>query len=723
MTLGALALLVGLAMFLVARFDATALERERTMVEKGFTRQIQQYGTSIVPQADWDKAVAKLDHTVDPEFADVNFGEQLFTFNGFTHTFIVDGTGQATYASAHGKRAPLSAYAPFAAITGDLLRPIRTAEMRRGRVRPNANHHGTVTRPIQTHAFARINGQAYIVIATLIQPDIGLVLPKGPRAPVAITAMPIGASLLNSFASRYLVDDLKLVGPAQMSDAKARFPLRSPDGAVIGALGWTPRQPGSALLKNLQWSLWGGFLLIGLVGWTIIRRSAVVVDELIASEVRAKHLAFHDPLTRLPNRAMLFERLPMLLAAIGPSRPMLAVLAIDLDRFKEVNDTLGHPAGDELIKAVAERLRDSRIGSFASFAARLGGDEFILICPAQDRASVEDLAQRCLARILQPVETEYGRIDVGCSVGVAIIEDGSVEPSRVLQQADLALYRSKADGRACVTLFEPAMEDAYHARHRLEGSLRAALVQGGFHMVYQPQMDAQGTMRAAEALLRWNHSEMGAIAPDTFIPLAEECGLILPIGEFVLRRVFEETRDWGNLRVAINVSAVQMRTPGFAARVVQLAARAGVDPARYEIEVTETALLADAPTTMENFEILKRLGFTIALDDFGTGYSSLSLLNRFSVDKIKIDRSFVAHLGKSEEAEALVVAIVKLARSFRIGVIAEGVETEAQRERLIAAGCGEFQGYLLGRPMAGEAIRALTAPQPAKLPLPRQQIA
>lgn len=711
MTLGALGLLVGLAMFLVARFDATALERERTMVEQGFTRQIQQYGSSIVPQANWDRAVAKLDHKLDPDFADVNFGEQLFTFNGFTRTFIVDGNEQPVYAAVQGKRGDPAAYHPFAKIGANLLQPIRRAEARRGPVRPNPNFHGTVTRPIQAHAFARVGPQAYIVIATLIQPDVGKVQPKGPQAPVAITAMPINASLLHSFASRYMVDDLRMVDPAQMRFVKAYFPLRSPQGEVIGALGWTPRQPGTALLQKLQGALWAGCLLIVLVGWTIIQRSAVVVDELIASEVRAKHLAFHDPLTRLPNRAMLFERLPMLLAAIGPSRPLLGVLAIDLDRFKEVNDTLGHPAGDELIKAVAERLRFITIDGQTSFAARLGGDEFVLICPAQDRAALEDLAQRCLARILQPVETEYGRIDVGCSIGMTIIEESGVEPSRALRQADLALYRSKADGRACVTLFEQEMEEAYHARHRLEGSLRAALVQGGFRMVYQPQVDTQGEMRAVEALLRWHHEELGEISPANFIPLAEECGLILPVGEYVLRQVFEETCDWRDLRVAVNVSAVQMRTPGFAARVVQLAARAGVDPARYEIEVTETALLADAPTTVENFEILKRLGFTIVLDDFGTGYSSLSLLHRFSVDKIKIDRSFVADLGTSAEAEALVGAIVKLARSFRIAVIAEGVETEEQRQKLIAAGCDEFQGYLTGRPVAGEVMDALANPR------------
>jgi len=228
-------------------------------------------------------------------------------------------------------------------------------------------------------------------------------------------------------------------------------------------------------------------------------------------------------------------------------------------------------------------------------------------------------------------------------------------------------------------------------------------------MVYQPQVDAAGTIRAYEALLRWNDPELGAVSPAAFIPLAEECGLILGIGEFVLRRVFAETRDWSGVRVAINVSAIQMRAPGFAARMIQIAAACRIDPVQYDIELTETALLTDSPVTMENFAALKRLGFAIVLDDFGTGYSSLRLLHRFRVDKIKIDRSFVADLGQSVEAETLVGAIVKLARSFHLGIIAEGVETDIQKDLLIAAGCHEFQGYLTGRPATVESVAALFA--------------
>ena len=422
--------------------------------------------------------------------------------------------------------------------------------------------------------------------------------------------------------------------------------------------------------------------------------------------MRAKHLAYHDTLTRLPNRALLFDRLRALLARRTAHMPLLGILCFDLDRFKEVNDTLGHQAGDELLKVMADRLRMLARSEPQAFTARLGGDEFVLVAPAPDRAAIEALAQRCLASLLTPVDSEFGRLDVGCSIGIAVIEGSVVEPSLALRQADLALYRAKARGRGCIIFYEPDMEEAFQSRRVLESALRAALDQGAFHMVYQPQVDAAGTVRAYEALLRWDHPELGAIPPASFIPLAEECGLILGIGEFVLRRVFAETREWHAVRVAINVSAVQMRAPGFAARLIQIAARNGIDPARYDIELTETALLTDTPATNENFAQLKRIGFAIVLDDFGTGNSSLSLLHRFRVDKIKIDRSFVADLGLNAEATTLVSAIVRLARSFHLGVIAEGVETEAQRDLLVAAGCEEFQGYLTGHPVPASGITA-----------------
>jgi diguanylate cyclase (GGDEF)-like protein len=709
MTLGALVLLALVVVFLVDRFNDTAIAREQRMVEGGFAQLLHQMNEVVVPQVDWDTAVAKVDRKMDLTFADLDFGHQLYTFDGFTHNFFIDGDGKVTYAYVLGNHAPPSSFEPFRPVVQQLLVPIRAAEAQRGPIRPHAQGKGPVTRPIQANGIARVDGKVYVVMASLVQPDLGMVQPKGPRATVSINAIPIDSAMLGRFAARYLLDDLKLVPTANAMPDRAVLPLRASDGTVVAALNWAPRQPGSVLLHSMMMPLVGAMVLLALVGLTIVRRSGVVVDELLASEMRARHLAYHDTLTLLPNRALLFDRLRTMLSNLSPRRPLLGMLCIDLDRFKEVNDTLGHQAGDELLKVIADRLRTLARVEHSAFTARLGGDEFVLVALASDREAIASLAQRCLGALLTPVDSEFGRLDVGCSIGVAVIDSSVREPSLALRQADLALYRAKARGRGCITFYEQEMEAAFQSRRVLEARLRNALDQGAFHMVYQPQVDAAGTIRAYEALLRWNDPELGAVSPATFIPLAEECGLILGIGEFVLRRVFAETRDWSGVRVAINVSAIQMRAPGFAARMIQIAAASRIDPVQYDIELTETALLTDSPVTMENFAALKRLGFAIVLDDFGTGYSSLRLLHRFRVDKIKIDRSFVADLGQSVEAETLVGAIVKLARSFHLGIIAEGVETDIQKDLLIAAGCHEFQGYLTGRPASFEAVTALFA--------------
>ena len=709
MTLGALVLLVLVVVFLVDRFNDTAIKREQRMVESGFSQQLHQFNDIVVPQVDWDTAVAKIDRKMDLTFADLDFGHQLYTFDGFTHSFFIDGDGRVTYAYVMGSHPPFTSFEPFRPIVLQLLKPIRAAEARRGPIRPHAQGQGPITRPIQANGFVRADGKVYVVMASLVQPDLGMVQPKGPRASVSINAIPIDRTMLSSFAARYLLDDLKLAPAPDLARNRATVPLRTPDGTVVGALSWAPRQPGSVLLHRMVTPLLAAMAMLALVGWTIVRRSAVVVDELLASEMRARHLAYHDPLTMLPNRSLLFERLRTMLSTVSSRRPLLALMCIDLDRFKEVNDTLGHQAGDELLKVMSDRLRMLARVEHGAFTARLGGDEFVLVALAADRDAIANLAQRCLGALLTPVDSEFGRLDVGCSIGVAMIDASVREPSLALRQADLALYRAKARGRGCITFYEQEMEAAFQTRRVLETRLRHALDHGAFHMVYQAQVDANGTILAYEALLRWNDPELGAVSPATFIPLAEECGLILGIGEFVLRRVFAETRNWTGVRVAINVSAVQMRAPGFAARMIQIAAAAHINPVQFDIELTETALLTDSPATMENFAALKRLGFAIVLDDFGTGYSSLRLLHRFRVDKIKIDRSFVADLGQSVEAETLVGAIVKLARSFHLGVIAEGVETEDQKDLLIAAGCHEFQGFLMGRPASPASVNALFA--------------
>lgn len=700
LTLGVLSLLVLTSLLLVQRFDTTARLREAHMVDHGFARQIEELNKVVATQVGWDDAVYSLDNRRDAEWADFNIGNYLHIYNGFTHAFVIDPAGQPFYASVDGERAGPDAYAAFAPIAAQLLPEIRAAERKRPPLRQRPGKGNIVVPPIQADTVGVVNGQAFIVGATLVQPDFGKVLPRGPQAPVVITAIPIGTHLLDQFGQRYLLDGVKLATGEQAMAGPGRLVLRDRTAQPVAALQWLQRKPSAVLFDELLLPLLVALGLVCAVALTIIRRSGAVVSDLIASEARAKHLAFHDPLTRLPNRAMLFERLHALLARAGQDGRTVTVICVDLDRFKEINDTLGHHAGDLVIETMAARLRAACVG--AELIARLGGDEFVALCTRSDCTNAEQIGLRIRAELAAPLQCEYGLLDIDCSIGAVVIDRSAVEPTEALRWADLALYRSKQEGRGRFTLFKPEMDAALQDRRAMEADLRRALTEGGLTVVYQPQVDLQGRVNSVEALLRWNHSQRGEVPPALFIPLAEESGLILPLGEYVLRRVFAETGNWRRARVAINVSAEQMRAPGFADLVARLAAEAGVRPTRYEIELTETALLGDEPVTVGNIEALKRLGFSFALDDFGTGYSSLSVLQRFSVDKIKIDRSFVSGLAADHEAEALVDAMIRLARALELKVIAEGVESEAQRDQLVKCGCTEFQGYLVGRPMSLE---------------------
>jgi len=539
------------------------------------------------------------------------------------------------------------------------------------------------------------------------QPNIVLVAPAGKAASMARAeaVIAIDTALARRFATQHHLNQAFISEPDAKPRHAQRLPLTDRSGHVMAMLEWSPADPVGDLRARMPFILLGFASVFGLVVWFFMRQSTHAASDLIASEARARHLAFHDMLTGLANRAMMFDRLRQMLAMSRRYYGELAVHCLDLDRFKEVNDTLGHHAGDELIQQVARRLTD--LCRDSDTVARLGGDEFVILQPETNAAGASHLAERVLKLFETPFQLEAGTVEVGVSIGVTLITNPELEAAEVLRQADMALYGSKEGGRNRVTFFEPDMDAALRMRRSLESDLRQALAEGGLTMVYQPQVDARGQIEAMEALVRWNHPEKGPIGPSIFVPLCEESGLILDLGEYIFRRVFEETGSWINTRVAINVSALQLRSPMFMGTLTRLVAEFHVDPSRYEIEITETALLGDDGTTRDNIIMLKQEGFSIALDDFGTGYSSLSLLKRFAVDKIKIDRSFVHNLEASDEAEGLVDAIVRLGKALKLGIVAEGVETQHQRDRLAACGCNNFQGFLMSRPAPASELTGL----------------
>ena len=426
------------------------------------------------------------------------------------------------------------------------------------------------------------------------------------------------------------------------------------------------------------------------------------------SEARMRHLAHHDALTGLPNRLMLDERLSHALEVARRHDHGVAVLCLDLDRFKPVNDLMGHAAGDRLLVEVATRM--SGMLRDRDTLARLGGDEFAVVLVMLDEpGSSVKMARRIVDSLSQPFNIDDQQVTIGGSVGIALAPSDGTDGGTLLRLADIAMYQAKADGRGTFRLFEAAMDEQLRNRRRLELDMRSALETGELELHYQPIVCcASGVLLGFEALVRWNHPDQGRIAPGDFIPIAEECGLIMPLGLWVLEAACREAASWVlPLHVAVNMSPAQFRHPDLAQQVGAILAASGLAPSRLEIEVTESFLIDDPHLALAILSEIKARGVRISLDDFGTGYSSLSYLQRFPFDKIKIDRFFVQGLGQDDQADAIVRAVIALAGSLKLTVTAEGVETEEQLSALQAQKCDQVQGFLTGMPVPQAALAAL----------------
>ena len=436
----------------------------------------------------------------------------------------------------------------------------------------------------------------------------------------------------------------------------------------------------------------------------------VDVTERKQAEARIAYMAQHDALTGLPNRVLFHERLDAALAQLKRRGGMLAVHCLDLDHFKSVNDTLGHPIGDDLLRVVAERLKlNLRDGDLV---ARLGGDEFAVIqMNIEHPGEASDLAAKLIAALGANYDIQCHEVVIGASIGIALAPGDGEVADVLLRNADMALYRAKSEGRGTSHFFEAEMDRRIQARRILELDLRKAFANGEFDIHYQPLVNLHADrISGFEALLRWHHPERGMVLPGEFIPLAEEIGLIGPLGEWVLRRACTEAARWpGDLKIAVNLSPAQFRTRGVVQAVLSALAYSGLAPHRLELEITESVLLGETEANLAILHQLREIGARISMDDFGTGYSSLSYLRSFPFDKIKIDRSFVRDLADRPDCMAIIRAVAGLGASLGISTTAEGVETREQLERLRAEGCTEAQGFLFSPPRPATEITALLA--------------
>ena len=543
-------------------------------------------------------------------------------------------------------------------------------------------------------------------------------------APIVASVKYIDDDMLHEIGNRLQLPGLHAIGDAAPALDKEAATIADAKGRTIARFAWQPVRPSGQIvgyvLPFTALAIAGFAVLAGLM----VRHMRRTEHAIAAGETQLRHLALHDPVCGLPNRIYFGERLETVIDKVHHDGPSAAVFYIDLDHFKDVNDTLGHHIGDELILKVTQRL--SRVMRGDDLVARLGGDEFAVITScASDSYTLQATAGRIIAAICAPYAIKGHNIVIGASIGIAVIDRRAGDAGDILRYADMALYRAKNEGRNRACIYDAAMDADLSQRKLLEGDLLEAIKNEGLKAAYQPIVNASGeTMIAVEALARWTHPRAGNISPADFIPVAEHSGLIVPLGEWMLRRACLDGRNWPGLTVAVNVSPLQFRRSDFVDVVERILKETDFDANRLELELTESTLLGNLETAEQSMLRLKAIGVRFALDDFGTGYSSLLYLRRFPFDKLKIDSSFVRSIETAPDAAAIVHAIVSLGRGLGMKVTAEGVENAEQHLFLRAAGVHSMQGYRFGRPGPAANIDArLASPDDYRVGRPDQEVA
>jgi diguanylate cyclase (GGDEF)-like protein len=508
-----------------------------------------------------------------------------------------------------------------------------------------------------------------------------------------------------------LLPELVLTHKQASAAGMVSEPFQTDDYKLSGYLQWQTRQPGRPILNLILPLTALGLLAAAAHFAAMFRRLQAASKDLADREANAQFTARHDDLSGLPNRLFFSERLS---AALAPSEFKTAIFAyIDVDRFKDVNDTLGHRAGDTLIQSVGARLRAALAPD--DLLARFGGDEFAVLRAANDVGEAERLIQRIETAFDDLYEIESQLIRITASVGIAHATPGGISPEELMRRADIALYRAKSQGRDQAVIFSREMGLEVEERRAIELDLRKALKTGEqLALHYQPVVSAGSQeIIGAEALLRWNHPTRGYIAPSMFVPIAEDSGLMPTLGEWILEQSLRDARRWPALEIAINLSPVQIRHMDLPATLRRLLQRHEVDPRRIVLEITEGVLLEDNERSQETLAVLRAMGFKTSLDDFGTGYSSLAYLCRFEFDKIKIDRSFITGQTRNAASRTIIQAVATLGRGLGLSVVAEGVETEADALMIKHLGCTEMQGYLFSKAVPADALDQLLAREAA----------
>lgn len=702
--------------------DLAALERQKELVTTKLADQVNQVASDVAVVANGyasllPRAVSGSD---SPNYEEARrFGETITAVFRFEQMLLVDRQGDLILDrdAALARR-----YQWVRPLLADFFERVRD-----GRSRTAAGAQGKGS-PVASRAeILRLEGRASIASISPVHfsnPD-GMI---GPQAQYFLIAFRfLDGIVLDDLSREMGLKGARYARTLDAEDGEVAFQVEaSATGDPIGVIIWTPDLPGSRVIEKLTPYLCAAIAVIGGLFWLLVRRLNRSWKELRHSERHARELALQDVLTRLPNRDLFARRLDECFTSTS-SDSGIVVGFIDLDRFKAVNDSFGHAVGDELIIEAAARMNEVLDGR--GTLARLGGDEFavLLMLQRQDIAFHAEVFETIILEISRPFSLRQGEITayIGCSIGIASGTDHHCPPEELLRRADVALYQAKAKGRGCYVVYHAEIETAQRERERLVDELRtelceiaaASLSGNDMEASYRPALEVhfqtihqagdESKVSGAEALVRWRHPRLGLLSPDRFIPLAESTGLIDKLGEFILEQACRIGQSrLPNKTIAVNVSPRQLRNSGFADSVLAMLRKAEFAPSCLELELTETALVDNPEQAKETLSRLRGEGIKIALDDFGTGYSSLSHLIHFGIDRIKIDRSFVRLLDTQSNGAAVAAAVTSLARNLGIETTAEGVETQGQRDFLVAIGCNDLQGFLFSRPVIAEELKA-----------------
>jgi diguanylate cyclase (GGDEF)-like protein len=684
--------------------DAASLAKERAGVEYVISSLKPTIANDQENVTVWDQAVTEIEKGDDHVWLDNNLGSWMNQYFGHEGSFILKADGTVALEYLANVSDPRGSYEKIASIANPLIAQLR-ARLVAGE-KPQSDERSL---SIGAGTLSIVEGRPAIISVKPFISDSGQIEQVKGQEAVQVALQYLDGDFLASLSRQHSIQNLAFL-PLEDDDTDhadhIHAPLRDSAGNVIGFLTWQPFRPGMSVITATEPMLLAitGLLvtIMSVLGWINWKRA----DHLRDSQEKLAHMAHNDILTGLPNRATFSRSLEAMLNQAEPEATG-AVLYLDLDRFKEVNDTLGHPVGDRLIIEVGNRLK--QVLGVEQTVARIGGDEFIIALPNTSVPEIEALCEKLIASIRQPFTLDGHRVVIGLSMGVSMTGAEVHDANEMIRKADIALYHAKATGRNRFAIFGVHMDELIRQKRDLERDLRDALESSDqIEVHYQPVYNAADhKMKSVEALVRWRHPERGLVSPDEFVPVAEETRMIEALGQLVMRKACTDALTWGDLDVAVNASAIELRSPQYAARVIAILAQIGFDPKRLEIELTESALDDNSGNCEKNVNTLRSYGVRFALDDFGTGFSSFGRLQKLDVDRIKIDKCYIDGFGKPGGNEEIVKAMISLAQAKGLATTAEGIETEQQDDILREMGCDSLQGYHLSKPLPYAAVTKL----------------